>query len=815
MSLLSVCDDIEYPQATLAATMRSSDKYRIESQLQHARIVDMHFALQRLRSVVSFMNSGAHPDDETSAMLAALGFRDGIDISYACANRGEGGQNDIGTETGAALGTLRTAEMERAADALNMRLYWLSSHTEDSIYDFRFSKSGVETLAKWGHKHTLERFVSIIRREKPDVLCPTFLDIPGQHGHHRAMTQLAHEAMEAAADDSYAVSHNNRTLPAWRVAKLYLPAWGGGGNAYDDELPPPEASLIVEADGIDDVTGWSWEQIGQQSRRYHLTQGMGRWVAPGTERNWPLHLAYSIYQDPDTSITSNLPVDLAALADTTAALPIKNQLLAAQMHINAAIEAYPVYDKILLSANNALSEIRIAQQNCPPEVENQILHRLQRKVDQLSTVIRTASGIEAHAIAEKCYLRPGEQTACTMEVRQPEVKKTIECSHSVSIKADNTWAVSENSISASNYSVPGNPYPEEYFPGSTTTLRAELELVIDGVTSTTQTEVVNSPVLLSERVVNLSSNTVVLNRQAGNKTFSLGIESRFPASAALSLKAPDGWSHTVTEKSIEVQIPDQTKPGTYELDVLLDGQPAQTEQLISYDHISPRALTRSTTIKVLVLDVNLPDARIAYVGGGNDRVVESIAAMGFDVTELDDKALQSGRDLNQFDTLVIGLFAMKTRPALAQNLSSVYNWIENGGHLLTLYHRPWDNWNPDTTPPRFLEIGKPSLRFRVTDEKAEVTHLLPEHPLLNHPNKITAADWQHWCKERGLYFAKSWHEDYQALLSMHDPDEQPLTGSLLSANIGNGRHTHTSLVLHHQMANLVPGSFRLMANLLS
>lgn len=77
-----------------------------------------------------------------------------------------------------------------------------------------------------------------------------------------------------------------------------------------------------------------------------------------------------------------------------------------------------------------------------------------------------------------------------------------------------------------------------------------------------------------------------------------------------------------------------------------------------------------------------------------------------------------------------------------------------------------------------------------------MTHLLPAHPLLNIPNKISAKDWKQWQKERGLYFAKKWHEDYQALLSMGDPDEEPLTGGLLSAEIGKGRHTHTSLILH-------------------
>jgi hypothetical protein len=48
---------------------------------------------------------------------------------------------------------------------------------------------------------------------------------------------------------------------------------------------------------------------------------------------------------------------------------------------------------------------------------------------------------------------------------------------------------------------------------------------------------------------------------------------------------------------------------------------------------------------------------------------------------------------------------------------------------------------------------------------------------------------------------------------MHDVNEQPLLGALVSGQFGKGRHTHTSLVLHHQLDKLVPGAFRLMANL--
>lgn len=201
--------------------MPVSDQERIAAQARSPRIVRLWRALAPLKSCVSFMNTGAHPDDETSEMLAALAFRDGLSLSYACSTRGEGGQNDIGTEVTHDLGVVRTAEMERAADVLNLNLYWLSETPDDAIFDFGFSKSGIETLGKWGSRRTLKRFVEIIRTERPDIICPTFLNIPGQHGHHRAMTEMAHDVLDAAADAKFP----GVDLPVWRVKKLYLPAW--------------------------------------------------------------------------------------------------------------------------------------------------------------------------------------------------------------------------------------------------------------------------------------------------------------------------------------------------------------------------------------------------------------------------------------------------------------------------------------------------------------------------------------------------------------------------------------------------------------
>ena len=41
-----------------------------------------------------------------------------------------------------------------------------------------------------------------------------------------------------------------------------------------------------------------------------------------------------------------------------------------------------------------------------------------------------------------------------------------------------------------------------------------------------------------------------------------------------------------------------------------------------------------------------------------------------------------------------------------------------GGTLVTLNHRPWDNWDAAKTAPYALEIGQPSLRWRAMDENA-------------------------------------------------------------------------------------------------
>ena len=103
----------------------------------------------------------------------------------------------------------------------------------------------------------------------------------------------------------------------------------------------------------------------------------------------------------------------------------------------------------------------------------------------------------------------------------------------------------------------------------------------------------------------------------------------------------------------------------------------------------------------------------------------------------------------------------------------------------------------------------------MTDENAEVRILAPDHPVLNTPNKITAADFKGWVQERGLYFPNKWDSHWTAILSCNDPGEPPRDGGLLVAKYGKGSFVYTGYSWFRQLPAGVSGGYRLFANLVS
>ena len=102
---------------------------------------------------------------------------------------------------------------------------------------------------------------------------------------------------------------------------------------------------------------------------------------------------------------------------------------------------------------------------------------------------------------------------------------------------------------------------------------------------------------------------------------------------------------------------------------------------------------------------------------------------------------------------------------------------------------------------------------RVSVENAPVSILMPDHPLLNFPNRITPKDFQDWIQERGLYFADQWDLHYQAPLSSHDPGEDPRAGGLLYTTYGKGIYIYTGISFFRQLPAGIPGAVKLFVNL--
>jgi LmbE family N-acetylglucosaminyl deacetylase len=790
------------------------DRSRLARAVHQPALVRLNRALSRLRSVLTVMNTGAHPDDEINGMLAALRFAYGMRVVVACSTRGEGGQNALGPERGGVLGVLRTAEMEEAARRMDADVVWLGHGPDDPVHDFGFSKNGDDTLKRWGEERIVERLVRAYRGYRPDIVIPTFLDVPGQHGHHRAMTRAAETALALAADPSAFPEHATSGLRPWQVSKYYLPAWSGAGYAYDDETPPPPATLNFQAAGPDEVTGLAYKQLGEWSRAAHASQGMGAWRDKPVDR-WSLHLKVRAGGEtgPENDIRDHIPTTLADIAAMPGVTGAAAALREAQAQIDGAIAAFPNRSRITEALNGAARRIEEVRNGLGEEPLSQVGHRLDRKLREIDSALFEATVSTARAVLTG-PAHPGARLALQVRIDAPglsDVATTLRLPAGIGA----TGTCDEPGHMQYEIVVPDTAphtrnYPESFDPlGS----NGEASLRISGKVEERRIEVdvdLEEPLKIGPRQ-SLSLDPAVALINTGEPTS--GIRMRAVGVEPTDWQVPTGWTIHSEGRDWVAVPPSDIGSGVATLVPVVNGRPASSVRTIAYPHIRPTSIIAPVELKVLTLDVALPaGARIGYVGGGSDNVGAHLRRLGLDVTDLGEAELKAG-SLPAFTTIVVGIFAFGLRRDLQSATARLHRFVEEGGHLVTLYHRPTDAWDPATTPPRRLVIGSPSLRWRVTDPAAPVTVLKSDHPLLTSPNRIDAGDWQGWDKERGLYFAAEYDSAYEELLALNDPGENPLKGSLISAQIGRGRHTHVSLVLHHQLDKLVSGAFRLLANL--
>src|SRR5688572_9467596 len=237
-------------------------------------------ALNRLDVVASVLHTGAHPDDENSALLSWLSRGRGVRTAYLSATRGDGGQNLLGTELFEALGVIRTEELLAARRADRGQQFFTP------VYEFGFSKSSDEAFEKWGHEQMLGDFVRVIRQFRPEIIVSQFRGTTADgHGHHQAAGILTQEAFKAAADPNRFPEYGQ----PWQARKLYLGGRGGGGaqqaaqqpnaqqNAQQNAQPvaPPPVTISMNTGEFDSALGRSYSEIAAEGRSLHRSQGQG------------------------------------------------------------------------------------------------------------------------------------------------------------------------------------------------------------------------------------------------------------------------------------------------------------------------------------------------------------------------------------------------------------------------------------------------------------------------------------------------------------------------------------------------------------
>ncbi len=231
--------------------------------------------LLRSQTTARLLQIDAHPDDEDGGMLTLESRGKGVSTTLLTLNRGEGGQNRVGSNLFDVLGVLRTLEV-LAADR-----YYGVEQRFTRVADFGFSKTPEETFQKWGgHDIALSDIVRVIRTFRPDVLIARFsgTDRDG-HGHHQASAILTKEAFRAAADPKRFPEQIKDGLLPWQAKKLYIGnVCGFGANTCPDE----NYTVRLNTGEVDPALGMSYAQFAMQGLRHQLSQGAGGWsVSPG------------------------------------------------------------------------------------------------------------------------------------------------------------------------------------------------------------------------------------------------------------------------------------------------------------------------------------------------------------------------------------------------------------------------------------------------------------------------------------------------------------------------------------------------------
>lgn len=790
--------------------------------------------IEKLNSTASVLYIAAHPDDENTRLITYLANEKRVRTGYLSLTRGDGGQNLIGEEQSAYLGIIRTQELLAARRLDGGEQFFTRA------VDFGYSKTAAETFTKWPKDTILSDMVWVIRNFKPDIIITRFpADERAGHGHHTASAMLAEEAFAAAADPTK-FPEQLQFVSVWQAQRLF---WNNS-TWWDKDLPNKIANgapelAVFDVGGYNTLLGKSYGEIAAESRTNHKSQGFGSTPTRGEQKEYLELKKGTAIQNSDIFSGIQLGWERyrqgADIQNTINNIISNYDILHPEKSVDALLK---VYGQLKLIPEDQL---------------------IQYKKQQIQKIIVACLGLWLEPVAEKDMVANGDNlNIVSTSLKRVDYPLSLE---SITVlgkeyKSGEILPAGINQIDSFKIVVPEGISSSPYWLNGT----------YDGVFNVEDRKLIgkaeNDPAIIFTYNIKIGNEVFAINRgvvyketdavkgeiytplavvpraivhadsynliytDSLSKSFPLLIKSYaadtiagnvrlFGNRANISAK-PYTLNKNGESSTLNFTITPPKQNGTKEIGLNISGnnenetlgESAKKIRVISYDHIPRQVVVEDAKLHVVKFDAMPSTKKVLYIDGAGDLVDESLKQIGVNITTIKPEDMNAAL-LQQYDVAIIGVRAFNTSKVLADNNAQLLEFVNAGGTVIAQYSTNWDMYLEKIGPYNFK-----ITRTRVTDENSPVEFLLPEHKVLNSPNKITQDDFTGWVQERGIYFAGELAPEYVAPLAFTDPNEQPQNGSLIIAQYGKGTFMYTGLAFFRELPAGVAGAYRLILNMI-
>lgn len=790
--------------------------------------------MQKLNVLGNVLYMAAHPDDENTTFIAYMANGRQFNTSYLALTRGDGGQNLIGTEIREQLGLIRTQELLQARRVDGGKQYFSRAN------DFGFSKNPEEVFTIWEREKLLADAVWVIRNVRPDVIVTRFPpDARAGHGHHSASSILAEEAFDAAADPKR-FPEQLKFIQPWQAKRLM---WNIGMWAVrnrEEFVKNARNYLQIDVGGYNALLGKSYGEISAESRSMHKSQGFGSIGSRGISIEYLQHTKgpkaqKDLFEDINTTWgrvkggDKIQPMVTALIAAYKPGNPDASVPALLKIRTEVGKLQDPFWKNIKLKEVDELikNTLGLYLEATAPDYSFTAGEPMQVSVEAIN---RSAAGV----ILQKVKLPFGGDTVLSQPLKNNEGADLVfQTKIPVSTPVSQPYWLREPIGYKGLFSV--DDQHEIGRDENPPVAVVGFELSIDGQQLSYETPVVfkkkdpvagevYQPLVVTPPVfANILQDVYMFEDGQAKKVLVALKAGKDDCKGQAALRLPEGWksvpasqpfaiSSKGAEHVVEFMLYPPAGSQDVEMTVLaeVDGKDyGNSLAQITYDHIPAQAFFPKATARAVRLDLIKKGNHIGYLMGAGDLIPVSLRQIGYQVTILEDKDITPEK-LSHFDAIVAGVRLYNTNERMRHHQPVLLDYVKNGGNLIIQYNTEMDLVMKVIGPYPF-EL----TRDRITVEGSQVRFLKPESPVLNSPNKITAADFENWVQERGLYFPQKWSSEYEAVISSNDPDSPALDGGILVAKYGKGNYVYTSLSWFRELPAGVPGAYRIFVNLLS